>query len=366
MCSVRSVSPPMPYMICRWPGAGLGVRNDGLDQEGEVLERLPLEAEVVQRLEHETGVADPRVPVVPVALAAGRLGQRRGAGGHDRARGCVAERLQRQRAALDERPVRVVGDRRPRQPVAPVLLGAGELRHRLVLGGGTVALPRQRQPRGFALLERRAPVGAGAEDAEAHAPGQVEREVPGAHGGPLVAAVDVGPLTAVDAVVELRDAVGLYLDPAAGAGRDPEQRALRHRVSGHPAVAVPAFVGRGGADDEQVPDDEPPGRCVPRGLEHVGAGDVTPLVGNIGAGRTEPEEAGGAVEQRAEHARRVRPRQAEPLDRSVGRHERAHLAVGEERVIRDVRERGHAGLLIGVILARPNAGPPLGRRSARR
>ena len=52
-------------------------RRQRLEHEREVLERLPVEAEVVQRAQHERGVADPRVAVVPVALAARRLGQRR-------------------------------------------------------------------------------------------------------------------------------------------------------------------------------------------------------------------------------------------------------------------------------------------------
>jgi hypothetical protein len=42
---------------------------------------LPVEPEVVQRLQGEGGVPHPRVPVVPVPLAAGRFGQRRGQGG---------------------------------------------------------------------------------------------------------------------------------------------------------------------------------------------------------------------------------------------------------------------------------------------
>ena len=95
VCSVRSVSPPIPYMICRSHAPGVALAGERLEQEREVLERLPLEAEVVQRAEHERGVADPRVAVVPVALAAGRLRQRRRGRGHDRPGGRVAEALQR-------------------------------------------------------------------------------------------------------------------------------------------------------------------------------------------------------------------------------------------------------------------------------
>ena len=46
-----------------------------------------------------------------------------------------------------------------------------------------------------------------------------------------------------------------------------------------------------------------------------------------------------AVEQRAEHARRVEARDAQPVDDAVGRDQRAGVAVGEERVVGDRRER---------------------------
>ena len=44
---------------------------------------------------------------------------------------------------------------------------------------------------------------------------------------------------------------------------------------------------------------------------------------------------GPAVEQSAEDARRVEARDAQPVDRPVGRDERAGVAVGKERVVRD-------------------------------
>ena len=51
------------------------VRLGGVLHEVEVVVGLPLEAERVQAPEHERAVADPAVAVVPVALAAGGLGQ---------------------------------------------------------------------------------------------------------------------------------------------------------------------------------------------------------------------------------------------------------------------------------------------------
>ena len=62
---------------------------------------LPVEVEEVQRLERERRVAHPAVAVVPVALAAGGLGQRRRERGHRRTGGHVGEALDRERRALD-------------------------------------------------------------------------------------------------------------------------------------------------------------------------------------------------------------------------------------------------------------------------
>ena len=60
---------------------------------------------------------------------------------------------------------------------------------------------------------------------------------------------------------------------------------------------------------------------------------------HVDAVGSEPERAGAAVEQRAEHARAVEARQAQPLDRAVGRDQRAGVAVREEGVVGDRRER---------------------------
>ena len=64
-------------------------------------------------------------------------------------------------------------------------------------------------------------------------------------------------------------------------------------------------------------------------------GQVALARGHRGVDRGEPEGPGVAVEHRAEDRRAVEARQAHPLDVAARRHERAHLAVGEERVVRD-------------------------------
>ena len=94
-CSSSSRSPPIPYMTCR----SVVVLPGDVGDEVEEVVGLPVEAERVEAPEHERGVADPRVAVVPVALAAGRLGQRRRRRGDHRAGRRVRQALQRQRAS---------------------------------------------------------------------------------------------------------------------------------------------------------------------------------------------------------------------------------------------------------------------------
>ena len=90
----------MPYMICRSQSPE-GAAGDRLENEGEVLQRLPPESQTVQRTKHERRVPDPGIAIVPVAGPARRFGQRGGRRRHDRAGGRVAQTLQGQGAALD-------------------------------------------------------------------------------------------------------------------------------------------------------------------------------------------------------------------------------------------------------------------------
>ena len=111
----------------------------GLGHVGDEVEEvvgLPVEAERVEAPEHERGVADPGVAVVPVALPAGRLGKRRGGGGHHRPGRRVGEALQRERAALEVGPPRVVGELAVVEPVLPVVGRPDQPLVRLVVGLG--------------------------------------------------------------------------------------------------------------------------------------------------------------------------------------------------------------------------------------
>ena len=120
----------------------------GLDVGDELHELvgLPVEVEPVQRLQRERAVAHPRVAVVPVALAAGRLGQRRREGGDGGAGRHVGQALDRERGAQDRLAPALVGDPGAPDPRAPEVGRRVEPRRRVVgVGGRREALgPRQR------------------------------------------------------------------------------------------------------------------------------------------------------------------------------------------------------------------------------
>ncbi len=103
---------------------------------------LPVEVEVVQRLQREGRVAQPRVAVVPVALAARRLRQRGRERRDGRAGRHVRQSLDRERRALDRIAPAVVGYARAAQPAAPEAGGGGE-----ALVGLIDPLRRPRAPR---------------------------------------------------------------------------------------------------------------------------------------------------------------------------------------------------------------------------
>ena len=146
--------------------------------ELHVLVGLPVEVEPVQRLQRERRVADPRVAVVPVALAARRLRQRRGARGDRRPRRHVGQALDHERRALEQRAPGMVGDACPLEPGAPE---AGRRRH-LRLGllharrRGEVRGPGDRAIEPVAGRQRVAAADAVALDAERHVGLQPDRQ----------------------------------------------------------------------------------------------------------------------------------------------------------------------------------------------
>ncbi len=112
---MRSRRPSIPYMICSEPSSVGSMSATNCHE----LVGLPVEVEPVERLQREGRVAHPGVAVVPVALAARRLGQRRRERRDGRAGRHVGQALDRERRALDRVAEAVVGDARPAEPVAP-------------------------------------------------------------------------------------------------------------------------------------------------------------------------------------------------------------------------------------------------------
>ena len=177
--SVRSRSPPMPYMICSSNGR---LRSPPLTAS-RMKAKYSIASQSKPRrysdAEHERRVPDPGVPVVPVARPAGRFRQRGRRGGHDGAGGGVAEPFQRQRAAVEVGLPRMVGDLAP--------CSASRARSRRCVSSapnasswlaGHAGPPRtgRRTPTGPAV-ERGAAVAAGAQHAERDAARQLEPQV---------------------------------------------------------------------------------------------------------------------------------------------------------------------------------------------
>ena len=127
----------------------------------------------------------------------------------------------------------------------------------------------------------------------------------------------------------------------------------RARVARAVLVVVPL------ADRERVDHPQPSLRRHPGRLDDVGAGDVAPAGRDVEAVGPHPPAASAAVEQRAEHRRRVEVRQAHPLDRTVRGDERAGVAVGQKAVVGDRRKRrvGRRGCRAEVG-RRAHQGPP--------
>ena len=100
-----------------------------------------------------------------------------------------------------------------------------------------------------------------------------------------------------------------------------------------------------------------PPRRVPGGGHDVRAGHVGARGGHVDAERAEPERAGAAVEQVPERARRVEGGHAQPVDRAVRRDQRPGVAVRQERVVGDRRERRCRGAHVPASFGLHDPGP---------
>ena len=182
--------------------------------EVEEVVGLLVEAERVQRPQHERGVADPGEAVVPVAVATRRLGQRGGARGDDRARGGVRQALERECAALQIGAPRVVGERAVLEPLLPEVARSRQPLGRLVVGlRKPVVRPAERDERLVAGSHRGPRPRTRSLEAEAQVrdQAQLERHALRPRTRLSVAGARVLPVRGEPAVVERRLAVELHL-----------------------------------------------------------------------------------------------------------------------------------------------------------
>ena len=211
----------------------------------------------------------------------------------------------------------MVGDLGRAQPVTPVIDRGLQGAERLVLVRRRPGIsPGQGDERRLSLGEGRAAVTAGAQHAERDTARQAELRVPfrGDNRHRVVPLARIAPGAADGPVVEERPAVHHGLDLAADAGRDPHQRPDGAEISGGPMVVGPASLVRDRADGQEVLDDHPPRRGLPGCFQHHRPRHVPAVLRDVGGARTEPEHAGGPVEQRPEHTGGIGPRQAQPFD----------------------------------------------------
>jgi hypothetical protein len=143
-------------------------------------------------------------------------------------------------------------------------------------------------------------------EAEGHARAARVSDVP--------VAVGRRPLGGGAAVVEDRLAHELDLDVAVDTFDDPDEHVVGVVVRRRAGVRRDRVLVVPRADRQRVANGNPARGRLPRRLEHVRAGHIGHRRWVDDAERAKAEEAGLAVEQAPEHARRVEARNAEPTD----------------------------------------------------
>src|SRR5262249_57545978 len=113
---------------------------------------------------------------------------------------------------------------------------------------------------------------------------------------------------------------------------EAEERWDKHMVwivvCGWPGVGCDLVLVIPRADRQRVANNDPARRRFPGRDQDVRAWLVVPRCRVVDPEGSETETSGLPVEQAAEHARRVEAWHAEPVDRSIGGHKRARVAVG--------------------------------------
>ena len=230
---------------------------------------------------------------------------------------------------------------RPIEPSSPELHRGGDPGFGLIDGGGgrEILGPRQRAVRTFARGQDVPRPDPSRLDAEGHVGGEPYRDArPGSVGGMAVVPNEV-PLRLGTAVVEHRLADELDLDLALQTSDRSYERVIGVFISRGPGVRRDDVLARPGPHRQGVADLHPSTRRTPGGHEDVRAGFVDTRGGDVDPEGREPETAGFAIEQGPEDAWRIELWDTQPLDRSVRADERTGVAVGQEGVRVDRRER---------------------------
>ena len=295
----------------------------------------------MQCLEREGRVADPGEAIVPVALSPRRLGQRRGERGDRGTRGHVGQALDCERRALDHAPPGVVDRPRPVQPGAPETRGGGQPRVGLIDALWRLELlgPRDRAIELFALLEAMPCPDPFPLDADLHVSSEPDRLAGPGRIGRMTVTVDQRPLRRRTPVVEDGLADQLDIDIALQTHDGAHQHVIAVIVSGRPGVRGDLVLATARTDGQRVTNQYPTHRRVPRRDESVRTRFVDSRRRHVDPEGAQPEATGLAVKERAEHAWRVEARDGEPVDRAVGSDERPGVAVRQEGVCGNRRER---------------------------
>ena len=202
----------------------------------------------MERLQRERRVADPRVPVVPVALAAGRFRQRRGERGHGRARRHEREALDRQGRTLQHGAPRMIDRARTVEPASPELHRGGDPGFSLVDGGGgrEPLGPRQCAVRAFARGQDVPCPDPPCLDPQGHVGREPHRDAgPGGVGGMPVVPDEI-PLRLGASVVEHRLADEFDLDLPLQASDGSHQRVIGIFIGRGPRVRRDDVLARPG------------------------------------------------------------------------------------------------------------------------
>ena len=294
----------------------------------------------MERLQRECGVAHPGVAIVPVALAARRLRQRRRQRGDSCARRHVREALDRQGRALHRLTPAMIGDPRTVEPRPPEVDRRRDPPLGLVDVGRDAepGSPAQRAEGTIALVQIVACTQPALFDPDL----KIRREAHRLTRSRRVRDVRIVhelPRGGRPPVVERGLADELELHVPLEAAHGAHEHVIGVAVCRRTGVRCDLIRPLRRPHRQRVAHLDPAGRRLPRGDKDVRAGVVGAEGRAIDPEGAEPEAAGLPVEQAPEDARRVEPRRAEPVDRAVRRDERTRMAVGEEGVLGDRGKR---------------------------